>query len=103
MNCFLKIRKTSLKLSRSYAIFEFSSSNSNVSLHVEYDCRAYKLLRPDDLIITNSTTLNPRPDSRPNLTTYFTFLLVFAGGHFTCAERGLSGSLPHCTTTIEGK
>ena len=102
MNCFLKIRKTSLKLSRSYAIFEFSSSNSNVSLHVEYDCRAYKLLRPDDLIITNSTTSNPRPDSK-NLTSYFTFLLVFAGGDFTCAERGLSGSLPYCTTTIEGK
>ena len=76
--------ETSKKLSRSDAIFEFSSSNLNISLNVTIECRLIKLLDP------RST----------NLTSYFPFQMQLIDSGSNCVERGLNDD---CTTTIEGK
>ena len=85
-------------MSRSDAIFEFSSSDSNISLSVAFECRNIELLRPES---TNNTSL-------------FTFVIGFYmeslvedGG---CVERGLNDDWFNdywfndaCTTAIEGE
>ena len=79
----LKFFKTSKKLTRSDVIFEFSSSNSNISLDVTMECRQIELLIPAHY---------------PNITSYFPFQM----DNFLqdCSGRGLNED---CITTIEGK
>ena len=68
--------KTSEKLSRSDAIFEFSSTNSNISLNVSIECREMELLIPR---------------SNANMTTHFLFFISFIGREsIDCSERGLN-------------
>ena len=104
--CIIYIFKTSLKLSRSDAIFEFYSLNSNILLNVTFECRVMQLLRPD---ITNLNN---------NITSLFTFYTGFviekrAGERkgSVCEERGLKlmqymyadSTYNICATSIEGE
>ena len=80
----LKIFETSQKLTRSDAIFEFSTS-SNTFLNVTIECREIYLGSPSWF---------------PNTTSYFPFQMRYTDEIFSCVERGLTES---CITTIEGK
>ena len=90
-----KIFKTVLKLSRSSAIFEFSSLNSNISLNVIYECRRMQLY-----------------PHRISLTNLFAFAVVVTKqltelkGN-DCVERDLKDpsiiGAPFCTTSVEGE
>ena len=98
-----KILKTSKKLSRSDNMFEFSSSKSNVSLNVSFECRFIKLLNPPS---TNFTSFFRFHVNRHVTSTYHGCHQSCNNVESTqnddneCLDRGLNYD---CTTTIEGK
>ena len=100
-----KILKTSKKLSRSDNIFEFSSSKSNISLNVSFECRFIRLLNPPS---TNFTSFFRFHVNRHVTSTHvgscnWSCNTTHVGSMHQnddneCLDRGLNYD---CTTTIE--